>query len=273
MAEVLALAASVAGILGLTVQITQCVKKISSDLKDAPADMRSLIAELQTLKTVLSELQANLLYNPDFKDSFNERPSALLGDDALESSEISASINSCKTELEDLLFNLSKGDKKHGFGWDRLNSLSLVKKAQKSMDRLRSHCQYLNNMVSIDHAALGSLTLKETRQARNEQKEWHDTERNQKILTWLSRLIFEEKQRDVLSKRHPGTGKWLLNNDDFKAWRNGSTELPSTLWCSGIRKPDTSPHHLLRLMTFAIAGAGKTVMTCVVLFIPLLEIS
>ena len=55
----------------------------------------------------------------------------------------------------------------------------------------------------------------------------------QKLLEWLSPLEFRSKQLDVLSRRSPSTGKWLLKNNDFRIWRRGKG--PPCLWCSGIR--------------------------------------
>lgn len=71
---------------------------------------------------------------------------------------------------------------------------------------------------------------------RKEHQQWHAAEENSKILRWLSHLNFGEKHRDILSKLHPGTGQWLLDSDQFKAWRNGHQDYPPNLWCPGIRK-------------------------------------
>ena len=239
MAEAFGVAAGVVGVLGLAIQITQVVAEFGLDWKDAPADMEGFRRELQSLKTVLSETNTNLLLNPDFKEAFENGRSALLselGPDAPPAAETALSIKSCKDELEGLLDELKKRSKGHRMGWERLKSAFLNKRAQSSVDKLRHQCEILNNMVSIDTMTLGVMNHKEIRQARQEQKNWHNVEQNQKILTWLSNLNFDEKQRDILSKRHPGTGRWLLDSDTFKAWRNGHDRSPSTLWCPGIRE-------------------------------------
>ena len=239
MAEGLGVAAGIVGILGLAIQITQVVAEFGLDWKDAPADVEGFRRELQSLKTVLSETNTNLLLNPDFKDAFENRRSALLselGPDAAPAAETRLSIKSCKEELEELLNELKRRGKGHRMGWERLKSAFLNKRAQSAVDKLRHQCEIFNNMVSIDTMTLGVMNHKEMRQARQEQKEWHNVGQNQKILAWLSNLDFDEKQRDILSKRHPGTGRWLLDSDTFKAWRNGHDESPSTLWCPGIRE-------------------------------------
>ena len=239
MAEAFGVAAGVVGVLGLAIQITQVVAEFGLDWKDAPADVEGFRRELQSLKTVLSETNTNLLLNPDFKEAFENRRSALLselGPDAPPGAETALSIKSCKDELQGLLDELKKKGKGRIMGWEKLKSAFLNKRAQSSVDKLRHQCEIFNNMVSIDTMTLGVMNYKEIRQARQEQREWHKVEQNRKILTWLSNLNFEEKQRDILSKRHPSTGRWLLDSDAFKAWRNGHDESPSTLWCPGIRE-------------------------------------
>ncbi|KAH0538021.1 hypothetical protein FGG08_005382 [Glutinoglossum americanum] len=63
------------------------------------------------------------------------------------------------------------------------------------------------------------------------------------IADWLSPLNFIQKQSDVLDRRHPGTGQWLLDSDMFRDWLSGAEQ---TLWCRGI------------------PGAGKTVLVSIV---------
>ena len=53
------------------------------------------------------------------------------------------------------------------------------------------------------------------------------------LLTWLSTLDFKPKQRDVLNKRLEGTGKWFLEDPQFRRWMDGDI---TTLWCPGARK-------------------------------------
>jgi hypothetical protein len=52
------------------------------------------------------------------------------------------------------------------------------------------------------------------------------------IMTWISTLNFSTKQNDFYGRRHEGTGKWLLEDDAFKNWLDGTER---TLWCPGLR--------------------------------------
>lgn len=241
MADAFGVGAGIVGVLGLTIQITQVVVQFGLDWKDAPSDVKSFMKELQSLKTVLSETRTNFLEDPNFKEAFQDRPygSLLLselGPNAPTVTETKLSIESCKAELENVLDGLKKRDKGHRIGWERFKAPFLGKSTQKSIDNLRHYCQLFNNMVSVDTLSLGVSTHREIREARREQKAWHNAKENQEILTWISKLSFEDKQRDILSKRHPGTGQWLLDQDTYKVWRDNDHGEPSVLWCPGIRK-------------------------------------
>ena len=236
MAEAFGIGAGIGGVVGLMIQITQVVVKFGLEWKDAPANVKSFMRELHSLKIVLLEMK-NFLEYPGFIETFQDRPSVLqsqIRPNAPMDTELS--IMSCKAELEKLLAELEKRVKGHRLGWERFKGPFLAENTQKSINNLHDHCQIFNNMLSLDAASLGVITYTEMREARREQREWHNDVENEKILTWISNLSFEEKQRDILSKRHPGTGEWLLRQDRFMAWRNGVRDGPSTLWCPGLRK-------------------------------------
>jgi hypothetical protein len=47
---------------------------------------------------------------------------------------------------------------------------------------------------------------------------------------------------DIIAKRAEGTGQWLLESTEFKAWLDGTSE---TLWCPGPRGlPSLDRRHL-----------------------------
>ena len=249
MAEAFGVGSGIVGVLSLTIQITQTVVQFGLDWKDAPKEVKSFMSELQSLKTVLSETNTNLL-NPDFNNAFKgQNPNSVLlsklGSNAPTATDTSLSIESCKEELTELLAELKKRQDAHRVGWQRLKGPFLAKNTQKAVDKLHRYCQLFNDMLLIDSSTIGAITLREVKGARKEQRDWYNAAESQKILAWLSDLSFVEKQRDILSKRHPGTGEWLLNLDKFKAWRNGHADGPSAQWCPGIRKYYVAPFKAL----------------------------
>lgn len=62
------------------------------------------------------------------------------------------------------------------------------------------------------------------------------------ILDWLTPINYGDQQSDLIARRQAGTGKWLLNSDEFQSWLN---ENKQTLFCPGI------------------PGAGKTMITSI----------
>jgi hypothetical protein len=64
-----------------------------------------------------------------------------------------------------------------------------------------------------------------------------------KVAQWLTPINFSATQSDIISRRHKGTGLWLLNSEKYKTWIRGRD---LTLFCPGI------------------PGAGKTMMSAIV---------
>lgn len=57
--------------------------------------------------------------------------------------------------------------------------------------------------------------------------------RREKVLDWISTLEYESKHNAIRLPRVAGTGEWLLDTENFMAWRMGE-EWPSVLWCMVI---------------------------------------
>ena len=63
------------------------------------------------------------------------------------------------------------------------------------------------------------------------------------IVDWLTPIDYAPQQNDFMSRRQEGTGKWLLDSDEFQEWVD---QKQHTLFCPGI------------------PGAGKTMITSIV---------
>jgi Cdc6-like AAA superfamily ATPase len=63
------------------------------------------------------------------------------------------------------------------------------------------------------------------------------------ILNWLTPIDYGPQQSDYITRRQVGTGQWLLDSKQFRAWLKTSKQ---TLFCPGI------------------PGAGKTILTSIV---------
>jgi len=51
------------------------------------------------------------------------------------------------------------------------------------------------------------------------------------LLNWLSDYPYEERHEERYSKKHPGTGDWLLQHDKFQDWFRSTGS--AVLWCHG----------------------------------------
>ncbi|KAM3066169.1 hypothetical protein ACMFMF_010485 [Clarireedia jacksonii] len=71
----------------------------------------------------------------------------------------------------------------------------------------------------------------------------HNKTEDSKILDWLTPINYGSQQNDIINRRAPETGKWLLDSIEFLEWINSDGK---TLFCPGI------------------PGAGKTTMTSIV---------
>lgn len=225
---------SIIGLLGVAVQVIEIALDFGSDWKDVPEDTRALISELQGLKAVLSVTHINILIHDDFRDSFLGHRAANLSQAgvAQPSTNTAEMVSSCKAGLEDLLKALRHCEKGHRLGWHRIKGAFNAKAIRDRVEDLHRRCEILNKMVSINFQA---AAYNEVKAILEEQRDWRQSEENQRVLAWLSGLSFEDTHRAVLAKRHPNTGQWFLDTDEFKQWRDSQSNTTSALWCPGMR--------------------------------------
>ena len=74
--------------------------------------------------------------------------------------------------------------------------------------------------------------------------QWQDDQDRLAILNWFTHIDYTFQHIDFLSRRQSGTGQCLLDSPQYKTWLE---TIGETLFCPGI------------------PGAGKTIMTCIVI--------
>ncbi|RYP69154.1 hypothetical protein DL771_006248 [Monosporascus sp. 5C6A] len=233
------------GVIGVAVQIIQMGIQFGLDWKDAPADVKNFIAELQVLKTTLSETNTNIALNPDFINAFQGRHSTVLSQltDVTPATDTSVMVSACRTELEHLVAELKKRAQGHQVGWERMKGAFLAKKTREAVENLQRQCQFLNDLVVIDSAALQATILKEVREGTMKQQAREAADERDAILHWLTPVDYAPQQSDFINRRQVGTGQWLLDSPEFQAWVKTDKQ---TLFCHGM------------------PGAGKTILTSIV---------
>ena len=226
------------GVIGVAVQIIQIGVQFGLDWKDAPAETKSFIAELEVLKTVLAETKRNILDNKEFVGAFQGRNSALISHlgDGDQATDTSLLVSTCRTELETVLENLKKRCQGHRAGWERIKGAFQARKTREAVENLYRHCQALNNMAVIDTASLGASTYNIVDQIQRRQEmlslAQNDSalrERKSALLRRLYKSPYRDR-KDRNPERVDGTCEWFTNHLLFRDWQ--TTESSALLWVS-----------------------------------------
>ncbi|KAK7409497.1 hypothetical protein QQX98_008347 [Neonectria punicea] len=246
----------VVGVVAASAQICDALVELGLDWKDAPKDTQRFMNQLQAMKTVLSETYMNLAISQSFVDVFHGRSSALSSNPS-HRKNTEELVKNCQTKLDELLKTLQKRSQGSRFGWERMKTAFLSERTKEAVDSLHRHCEILNKLMAIDATALTAETLRKVQKIEEGQKvqldlakEVRDHQISQEtakerhaILEWLTPTDYGSEQQDFVSRKEPGTGQWLLDSQEYRAWSNASQQ---TLFCPGM------------------PGAGKTFLTSVV---------
>ncbi|KAJ7291414.1 hypothetical protein C8J57DRAFT_1211868 [Mycena rebaudengoi] len=73
--------------------------------------------------------------------------------------------------------------------------------------------------------------LTEVRNVAQDQRDVMDSTEREKIIDWLSPLNFFARHADIFGTRQEGTGRWLLEDPQFRTWLLSPGEI---IWCFGI---------------------------------------
>ena len=202
MAEAIGFAAGVAGLISLTIQLTQLSHTYISDARNAPRAQKSYLQEVIALTDILSRL----------KNALQES----------ESSEVVAShipehsddlIALCAKKLS--LQQTKLQQNKHRLIWPFYEREA--KKATEELHRFRS-------IFSDCLTANMSSSTSEVLQAVRELTRYREQDQ---VREWLRIPIQAIKEPPEYL---PGTDSWFLDRPEFKRWL---TEDPSLLWCCG----------------------------------------
>lgn len=93
---------------------------------------------------------------------------------------------------------------------------------------INTHRSRFESARANDGILLISTNLKLTRQIASQSQD-HEF---QVILSWLSPLVFSDKQKELhRNRRQPGTSLWILRAEKYIVWRNATSV--ARLWCTG----------------------------------------
>jgi hypothetical protein len=255
MTDPFTIGASVVGVAGVAIQIVQLVTQFCRDWKDAPADVRTFIDDLQVLAQTLLAINANILKDTTFIEAFDGQPSLLLaelGPSAPNITVTRAFLDRCEAHLTDVLLHMKEKAEGHRFGWKRLKEAFDKKHTRESVVSLQRQCQLLNNMIGVDTLTLSAATHnalkvlhREHRGAVTESSKVQLRNHRDDVLEWLKATEYGSQQSDLYNRMQEGTGQWLFHSSEYREW--SASTASSLLYCHGM------------------PGAGKTSLTSLVI--------
>ncbi|KAI9802247.1 MAG: hypothetical protein M1825_002968 [Sarcosagium campestre] len=229
-------AASISALVAISIELTKISRLYITSATGVSKTIRNFDAELKSFRNVLEAFEVNVLQNADFTRAVEDGSSAVLSsldrpDDGGTNSAASESLmDRCQFDLNKILRELKrkslKRKSRRNAVWGSLVWPFSEDETQKYVERLHRYKSIFDTSIVIDTLALVAETRNVVRDAEREEEE-------RRILDWLSRVDFKNKQDDIASKRHCGTGSWLLESGAFVNWYDGSASSGNILWCPG----------------------------------------
>ncbi|KAF2734117.1 hypothetical protein EJ04DRAFT_603796, partial [Polyplosphaeria fusca] len=292
MADPLSVAAGVAGLLSLTIQLCDKLTEYTSSVKNAAEESSDLNVRLRALANVLDRLGRFLR---EQKDTAAFEPTSVLYQTTQQCHEKLKS-------LETVVSSFMKETQVKNHVWKRCVMWPLKKREhEQTVFAIQHWMDIFNLSLSMDTCDLLSISIDQIKQLRNSQShtadnidrvlslvdnikvkldETHlstngsidrlqstleDTQARQmrkNILEWVSNSVDPSTNyNDALGNRHPGTGRWFLESTIFKEW----VMDPHLLWLHGI--PGCGKTFICATIIEAMKElCGKSSQTCVVYF-------
>ena len=235
------------GIVSLTIQVAKSIFGFIHDWNEMPQDVKEFVKELQLLDGILKQTRV-LLENPEYQKALEAQQNPLKSQHTSKFNAPGGILEDYLQQLRALLDELRTERSTHlGRGWIRFRGAIRSKHLGESMAKANRHCTQIINMIAVDRTLIIAKLHNTLIDNKAISGTWVVTQESLNILNWISDLNFGELHADILSKRQPGTGNWLLESDEFLDWRNNhafqfssdgadKAKLPTTLWAHGIRK-------------------------------------
>ncbi|KFY24439.1 hypothetical protein V493_05229 [Pseudogymnoascus sp. VKM F-4281 (FW-2241)] len=222
--------------VGDIIAVADLANKIRQRFVDSPEQFKAIAIEVRGLSIVLQDADIIL---PEKELTSQQK------------AELDGIMQGCHDLLIELKLTLDKYQELDLAKGSNGRSRKVWKRLtwdQKDIDgfrgRISSNILLLNTFLElINSQAIFSVKDGVDRlnlgQQEHEQKEEH-----QAITKWLSLTDYASQQSDFMARCEEGTGKWLLNSNEFQQWLNQNQQI---LFCPGM------------------PGAGKTMIASIVI--------
>jgi hypothetical protein len=216
MAEAIGLVASIASLIQITTQITQLSYSYVHDIKSAPKTQKQYLQEIAAFTDVLFRVEQAVQDGETINIS-RSRPASLSPD----------VINECRDHLTAIHSDLEKKVLKLTWPFKE-------KELRKQIDGLHRYRAIFSDFVAANILTNTNATYREI----NNLKRSYD---KQQLLMRLQEGYGTSREPPLAC---PGTGSWLIESDEYRAWRDGSAGV---LWYHGA------------------PGVGKTLLASIVI--------
>lgn len=203
----------------------QLANKIRKEFADAPSQFKTISNEIRTLSIVLQDADV----------AFPDRE--LDNDQKRNLEDIDKGFRNILDELQRIL------DKNTELSSETRSVGKRIKRVWKRLNWKPEDIDELRSRIVTNIGFLNVFNGQHTRDNVVKLVQHQENQKHVEILKWLTPIDFVSQQHDFITRRQEGTGQWLLDSAEFKAWVETEKQ---TLFCPGI------------------PGAGKTILTSIV---------
>ncbi|PQE05385.1 hypothetical protein CJF31_00011154 [Rutstroemia sp. NJR-2017a BVV2] len=211
--------------VGDFIAVIELANKVRKAFVDAPSQFKAISDEVRSLSIILLDVEVVL----SDRKLRNEQEAQL--------KQIEGGCRDVLDQLEHTLDEYNELKSDHG---------GVSKRTKRIWKRLKwepEDIKQLRSRISTNIGLLNAFTSGLNRDNIVRLVQSQEDQSRQTILDWITPIDYALQQSDFISRRQAGTGQWLLNSAEFKAWVETDKR---TLFCLGI------------------PGAGKTILTSIV---------
>ncbi|KAN0102723.1 hypothetical protein V8E51_011036 [Hyaloscypha variabilis] len=218
--------------IGDFVAAIELANRIRKEFVHAPGQFKAISDEVRSLSIILQDINIKLS-----EHELNDHQQARL-------QEISSNCRNVLNEVEETASKYQELEYKGGSMSTKVKKIwKRLKWEPEDIRELRDRIISNVLLLSTFLGGISSQIITEAKLGVDQPNQKQNDQEQQLILDWLTPVDYASQQSDFRSRRQAGTGQWLLDSAEFKAWVGTDKR---TLFCPGI------------------PGAGKTILTSIV---------
>ncbi len=208
--------------IGDFLALLELVNRVRKDFIGAPDAFKAISDDVRAFSIVLQDAEVN---------------SSQLSDIQLQ--RLNSVFQGCKSLLEELDATLQRYSEISG-----TNKRDIAKRLWKRLKWEPDEIRDLRSRITAQVSVLNSFNHQATGNNITKLIRYQEDTKRTTILEWISPINYVAQYTDLLSRRQPGSRKWLFDSKEYSTWLS---EKGQVLFCHGI------------------PGTGKTFATAVVI--------